>query len=267
MWPLIAGDGLPPTGAPMGFDVLSGGSFYCDPMGWVNDDTIPVTNPNVFIFGKPGRGKSALVKAFMLRMIRFGYRSLVLGDVKDEYEDISRALGVEPYRIGPGLPGRINPLDLGPLALDWEQPGPRRGRPPRRDHLQPLARPDPRTRRLPAGAVHPDRGARRHPRPARPHRLDHAARPRWPRSRSPRSGRPSTTPATRSSTPAATTPGRTSSTAPARCATPWARCARASSRGSSTRPRRSSRTGAPRSRRCRSTPCTPPATRRPSASR
>ncbi len=121
MWPLIAGDGLPPTGAPMGFNVLSGGSFFCDPMGWVNDDSIGVTNPNVFIFGKPGRGKSAMVKAFMLRMIRFGYRSLVLGDVKDEYEDISRALGVEPYRVGPGLPGRINPLDFGPIALDWEK--------------------------------------------------------------------------------------------------------------------------------------------------
>ncbi|MEO6628137.1 MAG: ATP-binding protein, partial [Aquihabitans sp.] len=121
MWPLIAGEGLPPTGAPMGFNVLSGGSFYCDPMGWVNDESIAVTNPNVFIFGKPGRGKSALVKAFMLRMIRFGYRSLVLGDVKDEYEDISVALGVTPYRIGPGLCGRINPLDFGPLAQDWEK--------------------------------------------------------------------------------------------------------------------------------------------------
>jgi hypothetical protein len=121
VWPLIAGDGLPPTGALMGFNALSGGAFYCDPMGWVNDDAITVTNPNVFIFGKPGRGKSALVKAFMLRMIRFGYRSLVLGDVKDEYEDISRALGAEPFRIGPGLPGRINPLDFGPLAKDWEQ--------------------------------------------------------------------------------------------------------------------------------------------------
>ncbi|MEO5665342.1 MAG: ATP-binding protein, partial [Nocardioides sp.] len=53
LWPLIAGNGLPPTGAPMGFDVLSGGAFFCDPMGWVNDDAIPVTNPNVFIFGKP----------------------------------------------------------------------------------------------------------------------------------------------------------------------------------------------------------------------
>lgn len=120
LWPLISGDGLPPWGAEMGYDVLSGGKFYCDPIGWVLDDTMPVTNPNIFIFGKPGRGKSALVKAFMLRMIRYGYRSMVLGDVKDEYEDLATYLGVEPYRIGPGLSGRINPLDLGPLAVDWE---------------------------------------------------------------------------------------------------------------------------------------------------
>jgi hypothetical protein len=121
LWPFIAGHGLPPTGAELGFNALSGGTFYCDPLGWVTDESIPVTNPNIFIFGKPGRGKSAIVKAFLLRMIRFGYRSLILGDVKDEYESLSRALGVEPYRIGPGLPGRINPLDPGPLAHDWHQ--------------------------------------------------------------------------------------------------------------------------------------------------
>lgn len=121
LWPLIAGDGLPPWGAEMGYDVLSGSKFYCDPMSWVLDDTIPVTNPNVFIFGKPGRGKSAMVKAFMLRMVRYGYRSLVLGDVKDEYEDLARFLGVEPFRIGPGLSGRINPLDLGPLGVGWNE--------------------------------------------------------------------------------------------------------------------------------------------------
>lgn len=119
LWPLISGDGLPPWGAEMGYDVLSGGKFYCDPMGWVLDDFIPVTNPNIFIFGKPGRGKSATVKAFMMRMIRYGYRSLVLGDVKDEYEDLARFVGVEPFRIGPGLTGRINPLDIGPLGQDW----------------------------------------------------------------------------------------------------------------------------------------------------
>ncbi len=121
LWPLIAGDGCrrpePRWGSTSSPVVPSTATRWAG----CNDDTIPVTNPNVFIFGKPGRGKSALVKAFMLRMIRFGYRSLVLGDVKDEYEDISRALGVEPYRIGPGLPGRINPLDVGPLGQDWER--------------------------------------------------------------------------------------------------------------------------------------------------
>ena len=34
VWPLIAGDGLPPTGAQMGIDFLSGGAFYGDPIGW-----------------------------------------------------------------------------------------------------------------------------------------------------------------------------------------------------------------------------------------
>lgn len=88
--------GLPPTGAQMGIDQLSGGSFYADPLGWVLDDQIPVTNPNVMVFGKPGRGKSGTTKAFLLRMMDFGYRALILGDPKDEYEALCHALGVEP---------------------------------------------------------------------------------------------------------------------------------------------------------------------------
>ncbi len=121
LWPLIAAPALPPTGAQIGIDHHSGGSFHADPVGWVLDDQVSVTNPNVFVFGKPGRGKSATVKAFCLRMIDFGYRTLILGDVKDEYEPLCRALGVTPIAIAPGLPGRINPLDPGPLVEGWEQ--------------------------------------------------------------------------------------------------------------------------------------------------
>jgi len=120
LWPLIAAQGLPPTGAQMGIDLLSGGAFYCDPLGWVKDDAIPVTNPNVFVFGKPGRGKSGTVKIFCLRMMEFGYRVLILGDTKDEYEALCRALDVEPFRIGHGLPARVNPLDIGPLGDRWD---------------------------------------------------------------------------------------------------------------------------------------------------
>ena len=118
-WPLIAANGLPPTGAQMGIDLLSGGAFYCDPFGWVKDDSIPVTNPNVFVFGKPGRGKSGTVKIFCLRMMDYGYRVLILGDTKDEYEALCRALGVEPFVIGHGLPTRVNPISIGPLGHGW----------------------------------------------------------------------------------------------------------------------------------------------------
>ncbi|NHA68215.1 ATP-binding protein, partial [Phycicoccus flavus] len=121
LWPLVATPGLPPTGAQIGIDVLAGGAFYADPLGWTVRDDVSVTNPNVICFGKPGRGKSATTKAFILRMLDFGYKALILGDPKDEYEPLARLLGVEPITVGPGLPARINPLDLGPLRDGWER--------------------------------------------------------------------------------------------------------------------------------------------------
>ncbi|MEA5053145.1 MAG: ATP-binding protein, partial [Propionicimonas sp.] len=123
LWPLVAAPGLPPRGAQMGIDYFSGASMYADPNGWVLDPTIPVSNPNVFMFGKPGQGKSATVKAFCLRMMGFGYRTLIVGDPKDEYEPLCRALGVAPIAIGQGLTARINPLAFGPLGGGWEQLG------------------------------------------------------------------------------------------------------------------------------------------------
>jgi hypothetical protein len=120
-WPFISAPALPPTGAQIGIDQLSGGSFYADPLGWVLRDEVPVTNPNIFFFAKPGLGKSATTKAFCLRMMPFGYRVLILGDPKDEYEKLCRALGVEPFAIGPGMHTRINPLAKGPLGQGWEQ--------------------------------------------------------------------------------------------------------------------------------------------------
>jgi hypothetical protein len=119
VWPLIAGDGLPSTGAQMGIDYLSGGAFHVDPIGWTLAGVAGVTNPNMMFFGAPGQGKSGTVKMFILRMMAYAYRTLILGDVKDEYEPLCRALGVEPHAVGLGLPARINPLDFGPLGNDW----------------------------------------------------------------------------------------------------------------------------------------------------
>lgn len=121
LWPFIPGRGLPPTGAAMGVDQHSGGTFYADPFAWVKDPDIPVTNPNIVVIGKPGQGKSAGVKCFINRMMDFGYKAFIPGDIKDEYEGLCRAYGVEPFAVGPGLSARINPLSIGPLGRGWDQ--------------------------------------------------------------------------------------------------------------------------------------------------
>jgi len=120
LWPFVTSQALPPRGAQMGIDYFSRASFFADPNGWVLDPAIAVSNPNMFTFGKPGMGKSATVKAFCLRMMGFGYRALILGDPKDEYESLCRALDVNPIAIGQGLAARINPLAFGPLRTGWD---------------------------------------------------------------------------------------------------------------------------------------------------
>jgi hypothetical protein len=124
LWPFVTSPALPPRGAQMGIDYFSRASFYADPNGWVLDPTIPVSNPNMFTFGKPGMGKSATAKAFVLRMLGFGYKALILGDPKDEYETLCHTLGVTPIAIGQGLTARINPLEFGPLGQGWDHLGP-----------------------------------------------------------------------------------------------------------------------------------------------
>jgi hypothetical protein len=121
LWPFVTSPAIPPRGAQIGIDYLSRTSFHVDPNGWVLDENIPVSNPNMITFGKPGMGKSATVKAVVLRMLGFGYKALILGDVKDEYEPLCRAVGVTPIAIGQGLNARINPLEFGPLKVGWDR--------------------------------------------------------------------------------------------------------------------------------------------------
>ncbi|MCF7547278.1 ATP-binding protein [Pseudonocardia sp. WMMC193] len=117
LFPLLAANGVPAIGARMGYDALSGGAFYCHPIEWLLRGL--ATNPNMVIFGEPGRGKSSTVVAFCLRMMLFGIKTLISGDVKGEYTPLLRALGITPIALGRGSSARLNALDLGPLAARW----------------------------------------------------------------------------------------------------------------------------------------------------
>ncbi|GAA3561140.1 ATP-binding protein [Amycolatopsis ultiminotia] len=118
LFPLLGSRPTPAVGARIGYDVDSGGAFYCHPVELVLRGGY-ATNPNMALFGEPGRGKSSTVVAFLLRMASFGVRTVISGDVKGEYTPVARALGATPIVLGAGTNARINALDLGPLTTRW----------------------------------------------------------------------------------------------------------------------------------------------------
>ena len=110
-YPFAASAPLPASRVLIGQD-LTGGPFAHDPFELYAAGA--VTNPNVTVLGQIGRGKSALVKTYLLRQAAFGRQIAVL-DPKGEYGPLARALGSAPLALEPGGPVRVNPLD-GPAA-------------------------------------------------------------------------------------------------------------------------------------------------------
>ncbi len=117
LYPFLYGRALPPVGPYVGIDTLTGAAFSCHPVEWLHLGL--VSNPNLLVTGIPGSGKSATLKILALRLMSYGIKTFVLGDLKNEYAALARKVGVEPIELGPGLPNRINPLDSGPLGINF----------------------------------------------------------------------------------------------------------------------------------------------------
>lgn len=119
LYPFLHAGSPPAVGAYIGWNTLTSQAFSAHPSEWVRLGL--VTNPNVMLTGVPGSGKSAHIKALCFRLMAFGHSTLIAGDVKGEYTEMCRRLDVEPVRLGPGLPGRLNPLDAGPLQAEVDR--------------------------------------------------------------------------------------------------------------------------------------------------
>jgi type IV secretory pathway VirB4 component len=103
----------------VGLDLLAGGAAFCwDPFQAYADGQ--VTNPNCWVLGEPGNGKSALVKCLLWRM-RAVYgggtrgRWLAIVDPKGEYRALADRLGLSILQLAPGGSTRLNPLAEGPV--------------------------------------------------------------------------------------------------------------------------------------------------------
>ncbi|MFJ7907068.1 ATP-binding protein [Kitasatospora sp. NPDC096204] len=124
-YPFLAEAGLGAEGAFIGRDLHAEGSFCFDPFTLYNSGRIEgFTNPNAILCGVIGMGKSALAKSIATRSIAHGYKIYVPSDPKGEWTGLAQALGGQTIALGPGLPGRLNPLDApkrpdGVSEEDW----------------------------------------------------------------------------------------------------------------------------------------------------
>jgi len=105
-YPAVAEPGLGSRGVYIGRD-MHGGSFVYDP--WVLYARDVLNDPNMIVIGRPGNGKSALVKSWMYRSRVFG-RTCEVIDLKGEYHQLIRAIGGEILTFTPGGETRLNPL-------------------------------------------------------------------------------------------------------------------------------------------------------------
>ncbi|MFF2746441.1 ATP-binding protein [Kitasatospora sp. NPDC058048] len=122
-FPFLAEGGLGAGGIYIGHDVHAEAGFSFDPFS-LYGKVEGYTNPNVLLAGVIGMGKSALAKSLALRSIAHGYRVYIPCDPKGEWSGVAEALGGRTIALGPGMSGRLNPLDApaappGANPADW----------------------------------------------------------------------------------------------------------------------------------------------------
>lgn len=122
-YPFLAEGGLGSDGIYVGRDMHAEGAFCFDPFA-LYGRLDGFTNPNMLLAGVIGMGKSALAKSLAVRATSFGYRVYVPCDPKGEWTAVAQAIGGTTIALGPGLPGRLNPLDApgcpsGVSESDW----------------------------------------------------------------------------------------------------------------------------------------------------
>ena len=102
LFPFVQAAGLPPSGVPIGRDLLTCELVCIDPPGWVGQLT---NNPGVWVQAEPGVGKSAIIKRLTCGLVAFGYFGLIPADVKGEYTALVAALDGQVLKVGRGWTG------------------------------------------------------------------------------------------------------------------------------------------------------------------
>lgn len=100
----------PYYGAPLGYHLVTGNPFCCDPIAWFEEWRY-IKNPSAFVLGLPGYGKSTLVRHMITMMAARGINPLILGDLKPDYIDLILALDGQVIQLGTAK-NTLNILDI-----------------------------------------------------------------------------------------------------------------------------------------------------------
>ena len=111
LWPFAVGAGTPMVWVPLGRHIYTGATLCCDPISWFQRAKL-ISNPSAFVLGKPGLGKSTIVRRMATGLAGYGVMPIVLGDLKPDYVDLIEALGGQVIPLGRGR-GYLNVLDPG----------------------------------------------------------------------------------------------------------------------------------------------------------
>src|SRR5699024_9420393 len=99
------------VGIDMGVVRYGGDAVALDPCELFELDIIACMSAVVFWLAVTG--KSSCAYAFDTRSVLAGRKLSVAADKKGEWTPVVQGLGGAVIRVGPGMPDRINPLDVG----------------------------------------------------------------------------------------------------------------------------------------------------------
>lgn len=99
------------VGVPLGHHLQTGSVVCADPVSWFAQAGL-IPNPSILVTGKPGLGKSTLIRRMATGLAAFGTLPLAFGDLKPDYAELVAALGGDVVQLGRGR-GQLNLLDPG----------------------------------------------------------------------------------------------------------------------------------------------------------
>lgn len=99
-YPPYTGNSTITKGTPLGKHLITSMPVHGDPIAWYPN---LMSNPSLFVLGRPGLGKSSLIIRMILGIIARGDIAVIMGDLKGEYINLTNYVGGKVIDFSKGV--------------------------------------------------------------------------------------------------------------------------------------------------------------------